>query len=142
MKTYKGLIKSLESNQIFVFGSNTQGRHGKGTALISRNKFGAIYGQASGLQGQSYGLITTDLTRRFRPSVSIERVLESIRELYYFARDNSDMDFLVAYTGISNKNLSGFTNQQFADMFSAFSIPMNMVFEENFSTLLHIKDLS
>ncbi|MBS6796035.1 MAG: hypothetical protein KH215_00090 [Coprobacillus sp.] len=43
-KTYKDFITQLKDNQIFVFGSNTQGKHGKGAALLARNKFGAIYG--------------------------------------------------------------------------------------------------
>jgi hypothetical protein len=43
-KTYSGMITELEPNQIFVFGSNTQGRHGKGAALMARYKFGAVYG--------------------------------------------------------------------------------------------------
>ena len=38
------MITQLEPNQIFVFGSNTQGRHGKGAALTAKNKFGAVYG--------------------------------------------------------------------------------------------------
>ena len=67
MKTYKGLIEKLEPNQIFVFGSNTEGRHGAGTARLCLNKYGAKWGQASGLQGQSYGLITTDLRIHKRP---------------------------------------------------------------------------
>lgn len=61
MKTYKGLIEKLEPNQIFVFGSNIEGLHGAGTARLCLNKYGAKWGQASGLQGRSYGLITTDL---------------------------------------------------------------------------------
>jgi hypothetical protein len=35
-KTYSGMITELEPNQVFVFGSNTQGRHGKGAALMAR----------------------------------------------------------------------------------------------------------
>ena len=30
MKTYKGEATKLKPNQIFVFGSNTEGRHGRG----------------------------------------------------------------------------------------------------------------
>lgn len=136
MKTYKGLIKSLKENQIFVFGSNTQGRHGKGTALIARQKFGAIYGQSSGLQGQSWAMITTDLTKYERPSVPKKKAIEEIGKLYEFAAENPDLEFLVAYTGLNTKNLSGFTNQEFADMFSFYIIPNNIIFEEQFSTLL------
>ena len=62
-ETYKGLIRSLQPNQIFVFGSNTQGRHGLGAAKIALQKFGAKYGQAEGIQGQSYAIITKDLTK-------------------------------------------------------------------------------
>jgi hypothetical protein len=38
------MITSLQDNQIFVFGSNTQGKHGAGAAFTARNKFGAKYG--------------------------------------------------------------------------------------------------
>lgn len=41
---YEGDIKELKPNQIFVFSSNTQGRHGKGAAKIARKKFGALLG--------------------------------------------------------------------------------------------------
>ena len=35
-------IKSLESNEIFVFGSNANGFHGGGAAAFAMHKFGAI----------------------------------------------------------------------------------------------------
>lgn len=44
-ETYKGLIRSLQPNQIFVFGSNTQGRHELGVAKMALQKFGAKYGK-------------------------------------------------------------------------------------------------
>ena len=47
---------------IFVFGSNTEGRHGAGAALYARQHHGAIYGQARGLQGNSYAIVTKDLS--------------------------------------------------------------------------------
>jgi hypothetical protein len=75
-KIYSGMIDKLNSNQIFVFGSNTQGRHGKGAALTAKNKFGAIYGQAEGLQGQSYAIITKDLTKKNHPSRTKEQIIE------------------------------------------------------------------
>ncbi|SDP68327.1 hypothetical protein SAMN05443582_10813 [Phyllobacterium sp. OV277] len=39
--------------KILEFGSNLAGRHGKGAALLARQKHGAIYGQGTGLQGSS-----------------------------------------------------------------------------------------
>ena len=51
-------IDSLEPNEVFVFGSNLEGIHGGGAALTAWLKFGAIWGQGAGLQGQSYGIPT------------------------------------------------------------------------------------
>lgn len=56
--TYSGKILSLKPNQIFVFGSNPEGRHGAGAAKTAKDKFGANYGQGEGMQGQSYALPT------------------------------------------------------------------------------------
>ena len=39
---------SVVNRQIFVFGSNREGRHGKGAALCARNEHGAVWGQAEG----------------------------------------------------------------------------------------------
>lgn len=46
--------------EIFVFGSNLAGRHGKGAALYARQHYGAIYGQGVGRQGNSYAIPTKD----------------------------------------------------------------------------------
>lgn len=136
MKTYIGLIKYLEPNQIFVFGSNTEGRHGKGSALIAREKFGAKYGQSKGLQGHSWAIVTKDLTKKIHPSVSKEYIINQIKELYQYAKENKEKEFLIAY-GV-NKNLNAYSPQEMADMFSSNEIPENIVFEENFSKLLKV----
>lgn len=130
-KTYNGLITKLEPNQIFVFGSNTQGRHGKGAALTARQKFGAIYGQAEGLQGQSYAIITKDLTKSTHPSRTKEQIIEQINKLYDFANQNPDKEFIVAYSGIGT-NLNNYSNQEMADMFNQPFIPNNITFESEF----------
>lgn len=50
-------IDKLEANEIFVFGSNLEGRHGGGAAAVAK-KWGAIWGQGVGLQGQTYAIPT------------------------------------------------------------------------------------
>ena len=137
MKTYKGNILKLKSNQIFVFGSNTQGRHGKGAALKAKDRFGAIYGQAYGLQGQSYAIVTKNLTKYNHPSVSSEHIITQIKKLYLYAEENKNLDFFVAYSG-SKINLNGYSNQEMANMFFIEEPPRNMVFEEGFSKLRDI----
>lgn len=135
-KTYKGFITQLKDNQIFVFGSNTQGRHSKGAALIARNKFGAIYGQAEGPQGQSYAIITKDLTKSIHPSRTKEQITQQIHDLYEYARNNPDKEFLVAYSG-TGTNLNAYSNKEMADMFSSEVIPNNIMFEDEFNSLLN-----
>lgn len=134
--TYKGLITRLEPNEIFVFGSNTQGRHGKGAALTALQKFGAIYGQAKGLQGQSYAIVTKDLTKSVHPSISKEDIIGQLKDLMSFADSRRDLTFYIAYSG-NGVNLNGYTNQAMADMFKHFEIPTNIIFEEDFNKLLH-----
>ena len=51
-------ISALKPNEIFVFGSNLAGMHGGGAARIAYDRFGAIWGQGVGLQGQSYAIPT------------------------------------------------------------------------------------
>lgn len=137
-KTYSGMIQNLAPNQVFVFGSNTQGKHGKGAALTAKNKFGAIYGQAEGPQGQSYAIITKDLTKNTHPSRTPEQIKEQIHNLYEYARENPDKEFLVAYSG-KGTNLNAYSNQEMADMFSSEPIPNNIVFEQEFNELISIE---
>ena len=51
-------ITNLKPNEVFVFGSNLAGFHGGGAAHIAHAKFGAIWGQGVGMQGQSYAIPT------------------------------------------------------------------------------------
>ncbi len=51
-------IDSLGPGEVFVFGSNAQGAHGGGAARFAYDRFGAVWGQGEGLQGQSYGIDT------------------------------------------------------------------------------------
>lgn len=136
MKTYKGLITKLEPNQIFVFGSNTEGRHGAGAALWALKNAGAEYGKPKKFQGQSYAIITKDLKSKKHPSVSIDSIIHQIAELYIIARIHDDLEFLIAYSG-KGHNLNGYTSKQMADMFSQDSIPENIIFEEEFSKLVN-----
>lgn len=51
-------IISLESNKVFVFGSNLNGFHLGGAAKLALKKIRAIWEQGIGLQGQSYAIPT------------------------------------------------------------------------------------
>ena len=51
------LVSSLAEGEVFVFGSNEAGRHGKGAAKTAR-QWGASLGQAEGRQGATYAIPT------------------------------------------------------------------------------------
>jgi hypothetical protein len=51
-------IEKLNPNQIFVFGSNEKGIHGKGAALQAKKVFGAVQGCGFGLTGNSFAIPT------------------------------------------------------------------------------------
>lgn len=140
MKTYKGQITTLPPNGIFVFGSNTEGRHGKGAALVAKEKFGAILGQPGGMQGRSYGIITKDLTKNLHPSIPSFDIILQINTLYFTAKLNPDKEYYIAYSG-TGSNLNGYTPQEMAGFFSSkmltYQIPDNVVFEEEFAKMLN-----
>ena len=134
---YSGFIQP-EDNVIFVFGSNSEGRHDAGATKTAREKFGAVYGQGEGLQGNSYALPTKDLRVKinngFR-SIPPEDIQSSIRKLYKVAQDNPDKSFCIAYTNTSKPSLNGYTAQEMAQMFinacGLNNIPENIVFSES-----------
>ena len=107
------IIKRLEDNQVFVFGSNRQGRHGKGAALVARTKFGAIYGQSKGLQGQSYAIVTKELRKDYDP-VTLDEIREGIDNFIIFAKENTHLTFYVVELGC---NLAYFTVEEIAPLF-------------------------
>jgi hypothetical protein len=134
-RTHDGTLK-LKPNQALVITTNTQGRHGKGNAKVGMS-YGAIYGKARGPMGRTYGIITKDLTKRKHPSISREFIIEQIGEFYEFAKRYWNVDFVIPYAGVGSKvNLNGYTNAEMAEMFSAFDIPENILFEEQFSILI------
>lgn len=112
-------IKELKENEIFTFGANVQGRHGLGSALIARTKFGAIYGQSEGLQGQSYAIITKELRKNYDP-VTLDQVKKGIDNFIIFAKENTHLTFYVVELGC---NLAYFTIEEIAPLFkSAFKL--------------------
>lgn len=132
-KCYEGNIR-LNSKTIFVFGSNPQGRHGKGAALTAVKVFGAKYGIGEGLQGNSYALPTKDLrvkkNRGFK-SISPLQITENIKKLYQVAIENPDLEFCVAYRNTNQVSLNGYTGYQMMNMFlDAGNIPDNIIFSK------------
>lgn len=129
MKTYEGWLTSLPPEGIFVFGSNTQGIHGAGNAYAASKYFGAIYGQAKGLQGQSYAIITTELgSENVYP---MPEIVAQIGELYLYAIAHPENKFYIGYSA-DGQFRSGYTLEDLSYMFAFFPIPKNIIFEQGF----------
>ena len=122
------IIKRLEDNQVFVFGANTQGRHGKGAALVARNKFGAIYGQSTGLQGQSYAIVTKELRKDYDP-VTLDEIKQGIDNFIIFTKENTHLTFYVVELGC---NLAYFTVEEIAPLFKSATRLKNVYLPQRF----------
>ncbi len=108
---------------IFVFGSNREGRHGKGAALTAAKKHGALYGQAEGLQGRSYAIITKEL-RPWQPPVELTEIKQGVDKFVIFANNNRQYNFLITRIGCG---LAGFDwENQIKPMFNL--MPNNCTF--------------
>ena len=111
---YKGFtpdyIDTLLPKQIFVFGSNTLGYHTGGASGTARKKFGAVWGQAEGLQGQCYA-IPVDYGRNVRKD---KEVKEAVERFIAFAKDHPDLFFLVTRVGCG---IAGYHDEEIAQFF-------------------------
>lgn len=117
------------TGSVFVFGSNTAGRHGKGAALHARQHCGARYGQGEGLQGQSYAIPTKDDDLRTLP---LSRIRAGVDRFLDFARDNPLLTFEVTPIGCG---LAGYEPEQIAPMFR--DVPINVVLPLVFNEVLN-----
>lgn len=104
-------ITALESNDVFVFGSNLSGRHGKGAAKTALT-WGAKWGQASGLQGRTYGIPTKNSS--ISKTLSIVEISRFVDEFILFADQNKHLRFLVTEIGCG---LAGLKPKEVAPMF-------------------------
>lgn len=150
MKYWKGNnITQMTGNNVFVFGSNPEGRHGLGAAKQAM-KFGAKYGKGRGLSGNSYALPTKNLKAGYVEytknrdihyplagvrSIPREEIVLNIRELYETAKEHKDKKFFIAYRA-DGKFLNGYTPLEMFNMFKeAGEIPENVLLHSSFREL-------
>lgn len=118
-------IKSLKSDEIFVFGSNLAGAHGGGAARIALEDFGAIWGQGVGLQGQSYAIPTMQ--------GGIETIKPYVDEFIEFAKQHQELFFYVTRIGCG---IAGFLDEEIAPLFKNALDLANVVLPESFVKFL------
>ena len=114
-------IYELKPNEIFVFGSNLAGSHGGGAARLAYNRFGAIWGQGVGLQGQSYGIPTMH--------GGVDAIKPYVDEFIAFAKQHPEYKFLVTKIGCG---IAGFTTDEIAPLFQDAIEVENIILPESF----------
>ena len=114
-------ITELRENEIFVFGSNLAGSHGGGAALLAYNRFGAIWGQGVGLQGQSYGIPTMH--------GGVDVIKPYVDEFITFAKKHPELKFLVTKIGCG---IAGFTIDEIAPLFHDALDVENIILPKDF----------
>lgn len=114
---------------IFVFGSNLQGRHGKGAALTAHKTHGAVRGVGEGLTGKSYALPTKKTPYI---TLSIEDIERGVHKFLNCARENTHLDFYVVEVGCG---LAGYVPAQIAPLFKGYS--NNVLFNPRFDAILN-----
>lgn len=118
-------IQELNPGEIFVFGSNLEGAHGGGAALLAFRKWGAIWGQGAGLQGQTYGIPTMH--------GGVEEIRPYVDEFIRFAKEHPEQTFLVTEIGCG---IAGFRPEEIAPLFRDAVPVENIHLPERFWNIL------
>ena len=118
-------IMELKPNEIFVFGSNLAGAHGGGAAKLAYERFGAIWGQGVGLQGQSYAIPTMQ--------GGVETIKPYVDEFIRFAKQHPEQKFLVTKIGCG---IAGFKVDEIAPLFYHAIDCENIVLSKEFDDIV------
>lgn len=113
---------------IFVFGSNLVGRHGRGSALEAVKNYGAKYGVGVGLCGKSYAIPTKDENLKI---LSLKEIKLYVDEFLQFARDTPHNNYKIVSIGCG---LAGYKPEQIAPMFR--NAPINCSLTKEFELIL------
>lgn len=122
------------TREIFVFGSNLAGRHGKGSALEALQKHGAKYGQGVGLQGNSFAIPT----KGFSPYPGAPMPILSLNEIHFyiiafidFAQRHPELTFRCVAIGCGR---AGYSPREIAPLFKG--APENVLLPAEFLAIL------
>lgn len=120
------MITRLVGNEIFVFGSNLAGLHGGGAARLAYNRFGAVWGQGVGLQGQCYAIPTMH--------GGVEAIKPYVEDFIEFAFSHPEYTFLVTKIGCG---IAAFTVYEIAPLFTRAIDLENVILPEEFVEVIH-----
>ena len=124
-------VESLKDGQVFVFGSNLIGNHSGGASLVAIQRFGAVWGQAEGPQGQCYA-IPVDIRGEAVENVSAY-MKRHIDKFLAYAKAHPELFFLVIRVGCGN---AGFDEEFVAPFFKEAMKMDNVSLPKSFVEIL------
>ncbi|MDE6452603.1 MAG: hypothetical protein K2L27_00200 [Muribaculaceae bacterium] len=101
-------ITSLQQDEVFVFGSNLDGRHAGGAARTAFRKFGAEWGNGVGIQGQSYAIPTMQ-------EGGVDSIRPYVDDFIALAREWDQTTFYVTRIGCG---IAGYSDEEIAPLFA------------------------
>lgn len=120
-------ITKLPINGIFVYGANSLGLHGSGSARTALELFRARWGKV-GFEGRSYGIITK---KSFVEEITLEEIDSEILKFILFAEKNPKLKFYTTKIGTAR---AGFSIEAIAFVFEKYKdlIPDNVILPKEF----------
>lgn len=119
------LIKKVAEDEVFVFGSNLEGRHAGGAARAAYDHFGAVWGQGVGIQGQSYAIPTMH--------GDVDEIKPYVDDFIEYAKEHPEKKFLVTPIGCG---IAGFTPEEIATLFAGAKDMENVWLPESFIQII------
>ncbi len=108
-----------------MFGSNLDGYHAGGAAYLAHARFGAVWGQGVGLQGQSYAIPTMQ--------GGVQTIRPYVDEFISFASSHPEYLFLVTRIGCG---IAAFTPRDIAPLFKNAIDVENIILPKDFVEIL------
>lgn len=121
-------ITHLGPDDIFVFGSNLAGMHSGGAARVAFDKFGAVWGQGVGIQGQTYAIPTMQ--------GGVETIKPYVDDFIKLAREWDQNTFYVTRIGCG---IAGFTDEEIAPLFDEAYDLYNVRLPKSFAEIIERK---
>ena len=120
-----GRIDFLEKDEIFVFGSNLEGKHLGGAAKAAHMKFGAKWGVGVGLTGKSYAIPTMQ--------GGVKTIKPYVDQFIEYAKEHQDKKFLVTRIGCG---IAGFKDEEIAPLFKKAATVCNIYLPKEFFNII------
>ncbi|OOF08221.1 MULTISPECIES: A1S_2505 family phage non-structural protein [unclassified Salinivibrio] len=147
--------KDIHKNCILIATTNPEGRHGMGLANIAHRFWGAEYYVGRGLSGQSYLLVTKNLTKNYFEeatgitysrygirSLTKQQLSDNIEELFEVSRSMPTKSFILAYKR-GDSNLNGYSSEELIELFTSKAkseTPSNIIFHESWKAYFQRKN--